>query len=84
MEGAQADEVAAGAAQANVRADYLDDIGALPHLIDRVVTVSRHHRPHARKHIPQPRWIVGHYTIDARGDQNSHRLGTHRLSTPAP
>ncbi len=43
MEGTQPDEVSPGAAQPDVRADYLDDIGALPHLINRVVAVSRHH-----------------------------------------
>jgi hypothetical protein len=45
MERAQADEVAPGAPKPNMRADYLDDIRALPHFIDRIVTVSRHHRP---------------------------------------
>ena len=48
MERAQADEVAACAAQPNMRADYLDDIGPLPHFIDRIVTVSRHHCPAIR------------------------------------
>src|SRR5579885_3410946 len=40
MEWAEADVVAAGALEADVRADNLDDIGALANLLDLVVAVS--------------------------------------------
>jgi hypothetical protein len=42
MEGAQADEVAAGALEPHLRADDLDDIGAVSHFLDFILAESGH------------------------------------------
>jgi hypothetical protein len=42
MKRAQADEIAACAAQPHLRPDNLDDIGARPHLLDFILAESRH------------------------------------------
>ena len=45
MERAQADEVAPGSAQAHVRTDNLDDIGARTDFLDFVVAETSHQPP---------------------------------------
>ena len=45
MERAQAGEVAPGAAQPDVRADNLDDIGARAHFLDLAFSDSSHQAP---------------------------------------
>jgi hypothetical protein len=42
VERAQADEIAAGAFEAHLRADDLDDIGAGAHLFDFILAEPRH------------------------------------------
>ncbi len=61
VERAEADEVAAGAPQAHVRADNLDDIGARAHLFDLVVAVNA---PSAAHHASQALGIVRHDTVN--------------------
>jgi hypothetical protein len=70
MERAEADEVAACAAQTHVRADNLDDIGARADFLDFVVAEASHQPPITLSlyHCPQPLGIIRHDTVNSAFD----------------